>query len=116
MDQLWLWVGFNAFVLAMLTLDLGVFHRRAHEVSVKEAATWSAVWVALALRIQLRHLPLQGGAGGAGVPRRLPDREGAVGRQYLRLRPDFLLLPGAPEVPAPGLVLGHPRRWSCEGS
>src|SRR4051812_33456017 len=33
----------------MLTLDLGVFHRRAHEVSVKEAATWSAVWVALAL-------------------------------------------------------------------
>jgi tellurite resistance protein TerC len=48
-DQLWLWVGFNAFVLAMLTLDLGVFHRRAHEVSVKEAATWSAVWVALAL-------------------------------------------------------------------
>ena len=49
MDQLWLWVGFNAFVLAMLTLDLGVFHRRAHEVSVKEAATLSAVWVALAL-------------------------------------------------------------------
>src|SRR4051794_27841375 len=33
----------------MLTLDLGVFHRRAHEISVKEAATWSAVWVALAL-------------------------------------------------------------------
>ena len=49
MDQLWLWVGFNAFVLAMLALDLGVFHRSAHEVSVKEAATWSAVWVALAL-------------------------------------------------------------------
>ena len=49
MDQLWLWVGFNGFVLAMLTLDLGVFHRSAHEVSVKEAAIWSAVWVALAL-------------------------------------------------------------------
>jgi tellurite resistance protein TerC len=49
MDQLWLWAGFNAFVLAMLALDLGVFHRKAHEVSIREAAGWSAVWVALAL-------------------------------------------------------------------
>jgi tellurite resistance protein TerC len=48
-DQIWLWVGFNVFVLAMLALDLGVFHRNAHEVSVKEAASWSAVWVLLAL-------------------------------------------------------------------
>jgi tellurite resistance protein TerC len=48
-DQIWLWVGFNAFVLAMLAIDLGVFHRSAHEVSVKEAAIWSTVWVALAL-------------------------------------------------------------------
>jgi tellurite resistance protein TerC len=44
-----LWIGFNLFILAMLALDLGVFHRKAHEVSFKEAATWSAVWVALAL-------------------------------------------------------------------
>lgn len=49
MDQLWPWVGFNVFVLAMLALDLGVFHRDAHEVRLREAATWSAVWVALAL-------------------------------------------------------------------
>lgn len=48
-DQLWLWLGFNVFVLAMLALDLGVFHRRAHEVSLKEAAAWSAVWISLAL-------------------------------------------------------------------
>jgi tellurite resistance protein TerC len=41
--------GFTLFVLAMLALDLGVFHRKAHAVSVKEAAAWSAVWVALAL-------------------------------------------------------------------
>ncbi len=46
---LWLWVGFNAFVLAMLALDLGVFHRKAHAVSVKEAAIWSGVWIALSL-------------------------------------------------------------------
>jgi tellurite resistance protein TerC len=49
MDQIWLWVGFNVFVLAMLALDLGVFHRKAHAVSVKEAAGWSAFWIALAL-------------------------------------------------------------------
>jgi tellurite resistance protein TerC len=44
-----LWAGFLAFVLAMLAIDLGAFHRKAHEVTVKEAAAWSAVWVALAL-------------------------------------------------------------------
>jgi tellurite resistance protein TerC len=43
-----LWSGFIAFVLAMLAIDLGVFHRKAHEVSVKEAAIWSTVWIALA--------------------------------------------------------------------
>jgi tellurite resistance protein TerC len=46
---IWLWVGFNLFVLGMLALDLGVFHRDSHTVSVKEALTWSAVWIALAM-------------------------------------------------------------------
>lgn len=45
----WLWIGFNAFVLAMLALDLGVFHRQAHVVSLRESLAWTAVWVALAL-------------------------------------------------------------------
>jgi tellurite resistance protein TerC len=44
-----MWIGFNVFVLAMLALDLGVFHRKAHEVKIKEALLWSAVWIALAL-------------------------------------------------------------------
>ena len=44
-----LWAGFIVFVLAMLVVDLGVFHRRTHAVSLKEAGVWSAVWVALAL-------------------------------------------------------------------
>ena len=44
-----LWVGFNVFVLIMLALDLGVFHRKNHEVSLKEALTWTAVWISLAL-------------------------------------------------------------------
>jgi tellurite resistance protein TerC len=47
--NIWFWVGFIAFVLAMLGLDLGVFHRRAHEVGPKEAGIWTAVWVGLAL-------------------------------------------------------------------
>ena len=44
-----LWGAFLAFVVAMLVLDLGVFNRRAHAITVKEAAIWSVVWVALAL-------------------------------------------------------------------
>jgi tellurite resistance protein TerC len=44
-----LWAGFIAFVLCLLAIDLGVFHRKAHEVSLKEAGIWSAVWVSLAL-------------------------------------------------------------------
>jgi len=44
-----LWVGFTTFVVAMLALDLGVFHRKAHEVEFKEALTWSVVWIGLAL-------------------------------------------------------------------
>ena len=45
----WLWFGFIAFVLAMLALDLGVFHKKDHEVSVREALTWTGVWVSLAM-------------------------------------------------------------------
>ena len=49
----WLWIGFNLFVLFMLALDLGVFHRKAHVVSIKEATIWSVVWIALALLFNL---------------------------------------------------------------
>jgi tellurite resistance protein TerC len=48
-----LWVGFLGFVLAMLAIDLGLFHKKAHEVSLREAAAWSAVWVALAVVFNL---------------------------------------------------------------
>jgi tellurite resistance protein TerC len=43
-----MWVGFSLFVLFMLALDLGVFHRKAHAVRMKEALAWSAVWIGLA--------------------------------------------------------------------
>jgi tellurite resistance protein TerC len=46
---MWIWIAFIAFVLLMLALDLGVFHRKAHVVSVKEAFAWSAVWLSMGL-------------------------------------------------------------------
>jgi len=47
-DTFW-WCAFLGFVLVLLALDLGVFHRKAHEVSVREALSWSAIWITLAL-------------------------------------------------------------------
>jgi tellurite resistance protein TerC len=43
------WVVFNLFVLILLALDLGVFHKQAHEIGIKEALVWSAIWIVLAL-------------------------------------------------------------------
>ena len=45
--MIWMWTGFIAFVLLMLALDLGVFHRKAHVVSVREALSWSALWITM---------------------------------------------------------------------
>jgi tellurite resistance protein TerC len=47
----WLYAAFTGGVLALLALDLGVFHRRAHAVSFREATAWSVVWVGLALGV-----------------------------------------------------------------
>ena len=62
----WFYGAFMLFVLGVLALDLGVFHREAHEVSAREAAAWSIVWVALSLafnylfyRYMLGHFPEQ---------------------------------------------------------
>src|SRR5438128_11462582 len=52
-NQVWMWVAFNAFVLMMLAVDLGVLHRRSHEVTLKEALLWSGLWIALALLFAL---------------------------------------------------------------
>ena len=50
---IWLWVGFIMFVLAMLAIDLGVFHRKAHAISIKEATIWSIVWISLSMLFNL---------------------------------------------------------------
>jgi tellurite resistance protein TerC len=52
-DRIILWIAFNVFVLGMLALDLGVFHRKAHSVSIKEATLWSIVWISLAMVFNL---------------------------------------------------------------
>lgn len=48
-EDLWAWIGFSAFVLTMLAVDLGIFQRKPREVSLKEALGWSAVWIGLAM-------------------------------------------------------------------
>ncbi len=45
----WHWVAFGVFVVTMLVLDLGVFHRRSQEPTLRESARWTVIWVALAL-------------------------------------------------------------------
>jgi tellurite resistance protein TerC len=52
-EEIILWGSFSLFVIGMLALDLGVFHRKSHSVSVKEALTWTAVWIALAMLFNL---------------------------------------------------------------
>lgn len=47
--DIYVWVGFIAFVILLLAIDLGIFHHKSHEVNIKEALIWSAVWISLAL-------------------------------------------------------------------
>ncbi len=60
-DSLFLWIIFNILVLGMLALDLLVFHRKAHAVSLREALAWSCVWVSLALLFALGVYFVRGG-------------------------------------------------------
>ena len=48
-----LWLIFNLFVLAVMALDLGVFHRRPHKMTMREALTWTLVWVGLSIAFGL---------------------------------------------------------------
>jgi tellurite resistance protein TerC len=65
---LWLWVGFTAFILIMLGIDLGLFNRKAHVINYRQAGAWSAVWITLALLfsgvVYWRHSALEGPQAG----------------------------------------------------
>ena len=52
-SQVLMWIGFNIFVVLMLILDLKVFHRRSHVISIKESLLWTAFWIALSLLFNL---------------------------------------------------------------
>ena len=60
MSQTALFVAFNIGVLAVLAIDLGIFNRKAHAASVKEAASWSAVWITLSLGFAVVILQMYG--------------------------------------------------------
>ncbi|MGI8996239.1 MAG: TerC family protein [Pyrinomonadaceae bacterium] len=59
--SIWLWVGFTVFILLMLSIDLGLFNRKAHVITYRSAVAWSAVWITLALLfsgvVYWRYLP-----------------------------------------------------------
>ncbi len=67
----WFYAGFSVFVLALLALDLGVFHRQAHVVSFRESLAWSIVWVALALLFNYGFYTYASGHFGTDEGRRL---------------------------------------------
>lgn len=75
----WLWIGFLAFVLVLLALDLGVFHRHAHVVGLKEALLWSGVWMAAALVFNVFvYLGYEYHWLGMGLPGTEPDGRAAA--------------------------------------
>lgn len=53
LDKPIVWILFNIFILAMLAVDLGVFNRKSHTISIKEALIWSGVWISMALLFAL---------------------------------------------------------------
>ena len=70
-DYWWFYAGFMAFVLLLLALDLGVFHRHAHVVTFRESLAWSVVWVTLALAFNYAFLVYATDAFGPEAGRRL---------------------------------------------
>jgi hypothetical protein len=68
-DYWMFYAGFTLFVLMMLALDLGVFHKKAHIVSIKEATTWTIVWVTLAIIFNFLFLADRGECGPHTEPR-----------------------------------------------
>ncbi len=56
----WLWLGFSIFIVTMLSLDLGLFNRKAHTIKYREAWIWSAVWITSGLDLRGSRVSLPG--------------------------------------------------------
>jgi tellurite resistance protein TerC len=52
-ESIWVWAGFNLFIITLLLIDLGIFNRKSHEVKTKEALTWTGIWISIALLFNL---------------------------------------------------------------
>ncbi len=94
--SIWLWVGFLAAVVALLTLDLGVFHRRAHAIGIREALAWTSVWIGLALTFNvviyfLYEHELVGGGGLTGRQAALQFLTGYVIEESLSMDNLFVM-------------------------
>ncbi|MFD2353951.1 TerC/Alx family metal homeostasis membrane protein [Nonomuraea ferruginea] len=101
----WAWVAVMLVVAAMLAVDL-FLHRDNHVIGFREAAVWSGVWIAAGVLFGAILWWWQGGEVAGTYFARLPDREGAVDRQRVRLRADLHRLRGSRHAPAQGAVLG----------
>ena len=105
-----LWVVFGAAILILFALDLGVFHNKSHEVGIKEALTWSGIWLIVAIAFNLLVYFWMGTGAGHRICGRLPGGKNAQLRQSLRLPAHILLLQGAKHSPVQNPLLGHHRR------
>jgi tellurite resistance protein TerC len=61
-NDMYFWVGFHVLIFIMLALDLGVFNRKSHVVSMKEALSWSGVWIAIAMLFNVFIYQYHGGS------------------------------------------------------
>ncbi len=59
-ENIWVWVGFNAFVVIMLALDLFVFHKKDHVIKIKEALAWTVFWITLAILFNILIFAVEG--------------------------------------------------------
>ncbi len=84
-----------AGIVGLLVFDFFFHVRKAHVPTLREAAIWSALYVGIAIVFGLGVLVIGGGDPGRGVLRRLHHREGALGRQPVRLPHHHDQLPGA---------------------
>ena len=111
MDQVWLWVGFNAFVLAMLAIDLGVFHRSAHEVSrhARPRPGAPSGWRSRSRSTAASTTSWAEQAGLEFLAGYLIEKALSVDNIFVFVL-IFTYFRVPAEVPAPGAVLGHPRR------
>ena len=75
-DYWWFYAGFTAFILLLLAVDLGVFHRHAHVVTFRESLGWSVVWVTLALAFNYAFFVYASSAFG-------PEAGGRLGLEFL---------------------------------